>query len=65
MADLALARGTGARGLRSIIESVLEPVMYEIPSRDDVAKVIVNAATVAGTEGPQILTHDEAAKKAS
>jgi ATP-dependent Clp protease ATP-binding subunit ClpX len=65
MADLALARGTGARGLRSIIEAVLEPVMYEIPSRDDVAKVIVNAATVAGTEGPQILTHDEAAKKAS
>ena len=65
MADLALARGTGARGLRSIIESVLEPVMYEIPSRDDVAKVVVNAATVAGTEGPQILTHDEAAKKAS
>ncbi len=65
MADLALARGTGARGLRSIIETVLEPVMYEIPSRDDVAKVVVNAATVAGTEGPQILTHDEAAKKAS
>ncbi|MCW2823296.1 MAG: ATP-dependent Clp protease ATP-binding subunit ClpX, partial [Aeromicrobium sp.] len=65
MADLALDRGTGARGLRSIIEAVLEPVMYEIPSRDDVAKVIVTAATVAGLEGPQILTHDEAAKKAS
>ena len=65
MADLALARGTGARGLRSIIEAVLEPVMYEIPSRDDVAKVIVNAATVAGHEGPQILTHAEVAKKAS
>jgi ATP-dependent Clp protease ATP-binding subunit ClpX len=65
MAELALARGTGARGLRSIIEAVLEPVMYEIPSRDDVAKVIVNAATVSGAEGPQILTHDEVAKKAS
>jgi ATP-dependent Clp protease ATP-binding subunit ClpX len=65
MADLALARGTGARGLRSIIEAVLEPVMYEIPSRDDVAKVIVTEATVAGTEGPTILTHDEVAKKAS
>jgi ATP-dependent Clp protease ATP-binding subunit ClpX len=65
MADLALARGTGARGLRSIIEAVLEPVMYEIPSRDDVAKVIVTAATVAGAEGPTILTHDEVAKKAS
>ena len=65
MAELALQRGTGARGLRSIIEAVLEPVMYEIPSRDDVAKVVVNAATVSGVEGPQILTHDEVAKKAS
>ncbi|KQV76000.1 ATP-dependent Clp protease ATP-binding subunit ClpX [Aeromicrobium sp. Root344] len=65
MADLALARGTGARGLRSIIEAVLEPVMYEIPSRDDVAKVIVTAETVAGTQGPTILTHDDVAKKAS
>jgi ATP-dependent Clp protease ATP-binding subunit ClpX len=65
MADLALARGTGARGLRSIIEAVLEPVMYEIPSRDDVAKVIVTDATVSGAEGPTILTHDEVAKKAS
>lgn len=65
MADLALARGTGARGLRSIIEAVLEPVMYEIPSRDDVAKVIVTEATVSGAEGPTILTHDEVAKKAS
>jgi ATP-dependent Clp protease ATP-binding subunit ClpX len=65
MAELALQRGTGARGLRSIIEAVLEPVMYEIPSRDDVAKVVVNAATVSGAEGPQILTHDEVAKKAS
>ncbi|MGA8988708.1 ATP-dependent Clp protease ATP-binding subunit ClpX [Aeromicrobium sp.] len=65
MADLALARGTGARGLRSIIEAVLEPVMYEIPSRDDVAKVVVTEATVSGSEGPTILTHDEVAKKAS
>ncbi|AWB91699.1 ATP-dependent Clp protease ATP-binding subunit ClpX [Aeromicrobium chenweiae] len=65
MAELALERGTGARGLRSIIEAVLEPVMYEIPSREDVAKVVVTAATVSGDEGPQILTHDEVAKKAS
>ncbi|MEJ7636009.1 ATP-dependent Clp protease ATP-binding subunit ClpX [Aeromicrobium sp.] len=65
MAELALERGTGARGLRSIIEAVLEPVMYEIPSRDDVAKVVVTEATVAGVEGPTILTHDEVAKKAS
>ncbi|TXL61895.1 ATP-dependent Clp protease ATP-binding subunit ClpX [Aeromicrobium terrae] len=65
MADLALARGTGARGLRSIIEHVLQPVMYDIPSRDDVAKVVVTAETVQGTEGPTVLTHDEVEKKAS
>ena len=65
MADLALARGTGARGLRSIIEHVLQPVMYDIPSRDDVAKVVVTAETVEGSEGPTVLTHDEVEKKAS
>jgi ATP-dependent Clp protease ATP-binding subunit ClpX len=65
MADLALARGTGARGLRSIIETVLEPVMYEVPSRDDVAKVVVTAETVTDGALPTVLTHDEVAKKAS
>ncbi|MGA8852426.1 MAG: ATP-dependent Clp protease ATP-binding subunit ClpX [Aeromicrobium sp.] len=65
MAELALARGTGARGLRSIIEAVLEPVMYEVPSRDDVAKVIVTAETVTAGALPTVLTHAEVAKKAS
>jgi ATP-dependent Clp protease ATP-binding subunit ClpX len=65
MSELALARGTGARGLRSIIEHVLQPVMYDIPGRDDVAKVIVTAETVQGTEGPTVLSHDEVEKKAS
>jgi len=65
MAELALARGTGARGLRSIIEAVLEPVMYDVPSRDDVAKVIVTAETVTAGALPTVLTHAEVAKKAS
>ncbi|HWV26729.1 MAG TPA: ATP-dependent Clp protease ATP-binding subunit ClpX [Aeromicrobium sp.] len=65
MADLALERGTGARGLRSILESVLEPVMYDVPSRGDVAKVIVTAETVVGGQEPTVLTHDEVTKKAS
>jgi len=65
MADLALVRGTGARGLRSIIEDVLEQVMYDIPSRDDVAKVIVTESTVNRSSGPTILTHKDVAKKAS
>src|ERR1700704_2916323 len=41
VADQAILRGTGARGLRAIMEEVLQPVMYDIPSRDDVAKVLV------------------------
>ena len=65
MAELAIARDTGARGLRSIIEHVLQPVMYEIPSREDVAKVIVTDACVRGEAEPQVLSHDEVAKKAS
>ena len=41
IAELALKRGTGARGLRAIMESVLLAVMYDVPSRSDVAKVVV------------------------
>ncbi len=41
VAELALSRGTGARGLRAIMESVLLSVMYEVPSRTDIAKVII------------------------
>ncbi|MFD1859119.1 ATP-dependent Clp protease ATP-binding subunit ClpX [Aeromicrobium camelliae] len=65
MADLALERGTGARGLRSIIEAVLQPIMYDIPAREDVAKVLVTAETVLGDAEPTVLTHDEVNKKAS
>src|SRR5699024_8720900 len=41
IADLALLRGTGARGLRAILEEVLRETMFDVPSRDDVAKVVV------------------------
>ena len=46
IADLALDRGTGARGLRAIMESVLLTVMYEVPSRADVEKVIITKACI-------------------
>ena len=49
IADLAVARKTGARGLRAILEDVLGPIMFDIPSTEDVAKVIVTPAAV--TEG--------------
>ncbi|MGA8515330.1 MAG: ATP-dependent Clp protease ATP-binding subunit ClpX, partial [Burkholderiaceae bacterium] len=41
VADQAILRGTGARGLRAIMEEVLRPVMFDVPSRDDVARVVV------------------------
>ncbi|AEF39542.1 ATP-dependent Clp protease ATP-binding subunit ClpX [Hoyosella subflava] len=55
VADQAILRGTGARGLRAIMEEVLLPVMYDIPSRDDVAKVVVTGATVRENVNPTII----------
>ena len=52
IADEALQRKTGARGLRAIIEKVMKYVMYEVPSMDDVAKCIVTREAVKGTGEP-------------
>lgn len=50
IADKALERNTGARGLRSILEDLLRELMFEIPSRSDVERVIIDAKTVNGGE---------------
>ena len=55
IADLALDRGTGARGLRAIMESVLLSVMYDVPSRADVAKVIVNKDCIENGAQPTFI----------
>ena len=55
VAELALERGTGARGLRSILEEVLLGVMYELPSRTDVHRVIIDADVVARKSEPQLI----------
>lgn len=47
IADLAIERNTGARGLRSIMEEVMQNIMFELPSRDDVEEVIISAETVS------------------
>lgn len=52
ISELALLRGTGARGLRAIMESVLLSVMYDVPSRTDVAKVIVTKECIADGSAP-------------
>src|SRR6201998_1264495 len=55
IADQAIHRGTGARGLRAILREVLLPVMYDIRSRDDVAKVVVTKETVQDNVLPTIV----------
>ncbi len=56
IAELALERGTGARGLRSIMETALLPTMYELPSRSDVNKCVVDADTVRDGVQPSLVT---------
>ncbi|GAA4206463.1 ATP-dependent Clp protease ATP-binding subunit ClpX [Actinocatenispora rupis] len=58
IADQAILRGTGARGLRAIMEEVLQPVMYEIPSRLDVARVVVTREVVLENVNPTIVPRD-------
>src|SRR5690625_5186230 len=54
----AEARGSGARGLRSIIEDVLQPIMFDLPSRDDIAQVTITGDTVDGTGQPVMVPHE-------
>ena len=56
IADKALERGTGARGLRSIIEGALLDVMFELPSRDDVRKCVVTKETISRDLPPTLVT---------
>ena len=59
IAKKAIERNTGARGLRSIVENTMMECMYEVPSRDDVKKVIVTKEAVEGTEQPILVSKDE------
>ena len=63
IADLALLRGTGARGLRAILEEVLLNVMYDVPSSDDVAQVIISAEVVRDAALPTLVPREKLAKR--
>ncbi len=58
IAKKAIERKTGARGLRSIIEEIMLDIMYEIPSRDDVEKCLINRETVARKGEPTLVLSD-------
>ena len=63
IADKALERKTGARGLRSIMESVMMDTMYEIPSDDTIEECVVTKAAVDGESEP-LTIHEDSLKKA-
>ncbi len=64
IAEMALERKTGARGLRSIMENVMMDVMYEIPSDETIEKVILTKESVEGKEKPLTIRSEAALKKA-
>ena len=64
IAKKAMQRKTGARGLRSIVEAVLLETMYELPSMENVSKVVIDETVIRGESNP-ILIYDSADKKAA
>ena len=63
VASKAMERKTGARGLRSIMESVLLETMYDIPSMDNVAKVVIDEAVIKGESAPLLVYEQAEAQK--
>jgi ATP-dependent Clp protease ATP-binding subunit ClpX len=59
-----MERKTGARGLRSILESVLLDTMYNIPSMDNVSKVVIDASVIKGDSEPLLVYKSVEQRKA-
>jgi ATP-dependent Clp protease ATP-binding subunit ClpX len=59
IAERALARKTGARGLRSILEQVLLEIMFDLPTLENVSKVVVDEATILGDGKPLLIYSDQ------
>ncbi|CAG9000863.1 MAG: ATP-dependent Clp protease ATP-binding subunit ClpX [Candidatus Celerinatantimonas neptuna] len=65
IAKKALSRKTGARGLRSIVEAVLLDTMYELPSMDNVCKVVIDGTVINGESDPLLIYQNKDQPKAS
>jgi ATP-dependent Clp protease ATP-binding subunit ClpX len=63
IADQAILRGTGARALRAILEEVLQSVMYEVPSRQDVGQVVITEAVVRSNVNPTLVPRSRLAQQ--
>lgn len=65
IAEKALERKTGARGLRGIMEKIMNNIMYELPSRDDVSKCIITRETVEAEKDPELVLAEPKRAKAN
>jgi len=65
VAEKALERRTGARGLRSILEATLLDIMYQLPSMENVAKVVIDEGVITGTSEPILIYENQEPVKAS
>jgi ATP-dependent Clp protease ATP-binding subunit ClpX len=65
VAEQSIVRGTGARGLRAILEEVLLNTMYDIPSREDIAEVVVDAEVVWKKSNPTLIPATEPEQRRS
>ena len=65
MADLAIKRGTGARGLRAILEEILLNTMFDMPSRSDIARVLIDAEVVRNKTNPTLVPVQEIERERS
>ena len=63
VAKKALDRGTGARGLRAVLEELMRDIMFDIPSREDVREVVITAECVQNGIPPLLVLHPETKKK--
>ena len=59
IAQKSIARKTGARGLRAIVESTLMDLMYKVPSDDTIGECIITKEVVEGSADPQIIYRDQ------
>ncbi len=64
IASLAMDRKTGARGLRAILEDTLLTIMYDVPSRPNVRKILINEETIINRDEPEVFLEEERQKRA-
>ncbi|HOT51984.1 MAG TPA: ATP-dependent Clp protease ATP-binding subunit ClpX, partial [Candidatus Hydrogenedentes bacterium] len=65
IADVAIAKNTGARGLRSILEEIMLDVMFDVPSRNDVRECVITPGVILNHEDPLLVYESDHRDKAS